>query len=132
MNLQLIKERLAIRGVKLNPPVAYDARPLLESHMSCNIDERFIELYHLFNGFNDGSFDVDNYIAIWSLEKIIARLDCNRFPYVAFADLSLDAELFEIDISNINNPVRKKFSGGNIAASFDSFWDYFFSPNATF
>lgn len=119
-----LPDLLISRGVRLNSPASLTEVRKLEGIIGGTIDEDILSVFLQFNGFDD-DFDAATFISVWSIEKILDRIDNSRLPYIPFADRAFDAEVFEVCSIESSKPI---YSFGTLVfQGYLEFWDFLLS-----
>jgi len=122
INPAALLEDLFSRGAKLGSPARAETIDEFQVALGYPIDHYIKSVFTAFDGFMDDDFDERSFVSVWPIAKIISNLDRNRLPLVCFADGSLSAVVFEVDMSSHDNPVTERSTGELIAENYTEFW----------
>jgi hypothetical protein len=132
MNFASIRFRAALRGIRVGEPASITMLAELERFVGAPLSEDIRSMYLSFNGFKDDDFDVDTYISIWPIEKILKQDEGRHRPEMIFGDIAMDAILLLTDPTIDNCLILTSESDDVLAPNIKAFWNLFMSGGLDF
>lgn len=113
---------LLSRGVSLNPPASCETVDKLQKWSGHPLHPDILEVLNQFNGFSHDDFDAESFVGVWPVAKALSD-DWTTHPTLAFADWSLNAIVFGLDLDPATGPRVLSIEDGKVVAqSYCDFW----------